>query len=527
MNKGALLMQNLFNYFMIPYNGYNFILKLKARIVFFLTLLLIIFFAVMAFLTLVVVGNKGALLRISIPLVIILTGIPLALYFLKKGKLAISSNIILTVCFVCIWSAIFLGNKEQVYSQLDTIVLVMVIQVIIPIISNLRGIIIFNTINILLFSLFIKFVLVDSMNLSTRIVSGYATDNGIAIIVISLLTYFIYYINNIALQRSEEEAEKSKKRFDIISSILKSVQNTSEMLATSSQELSGASRILSSNAQSQAASSEEITATVEEISAGVVNITGITISQTSSMDSLLFRMDEFSFQIDQTRDNLNNLLQQTEEITRYAQTGDNNLKLMNESMVKISSSSGEMSTIINMINDISDQINLLSLNAAIEAARAGDAGRGFAVVADEISKLADRTSQSVKEISSLIAGNNNEIKNGIQNVEATFDTLKNIISGVQRMYDMMHDITSQIENQVEVNNAIQKETGIVKEQSDTIKISTEEQKTASTEIVKSISIINNASQANASGSEEVAVNAKEIAALADKLKDEVRIYSTE
>ena len=238
-------------------------------------------------------------------------------------------------------------------------------------------------------------------------------------------------------------------------------------------------------------------------------------------------MDEFSGQVEKTRGELKDLLQQTEEITQYAQTGDSNLKLMNESMIKISDSSGEMSNIISMINDISDQINLLSLNAAIEAARAGDAGRGFAVVADEISKLADRTSQSVKEISTLIAGNNSEIVNGRENVEVTVGTLNRIITGIKGMYDMMHGISSQITAQVTVNSEIQKETGMVKEQSDTIKSATEEQKTASEEIVKSISTINEASQANASGSEEIAGNAEEIAAIAEQLKKEVEIYGAE
>jgi len=91
-----------------------------------------------------------------------------------------------------------------------------------------------------------------------------------------------------------------------------------------------------------------------------------------------------------------------------------------------------------MLDDITDQINLLSLNASIEAARAGEHGRGFAVVAEEVSKLADKSQQGVKEISII----NINVQKGIDNVYkknmATVDTLKKVNTDVANSLNTIH-----------------------------------------------------------------------------------------
>lgn len=130
-----------------------------------------------------------------------------------------------------------------------------------------------------------------------------------------------------------------------------------------------------------------------------------------------------------------------------------------EAMQKIEESSGEISKIISMIEDISFQTNLLALNAGVEAARAGESGRGFAVVASEVRALAQRKSEAAQSVKELIFRSSQQVENGSNLVNAAGKALSGIVEQVSETNVMIAEISTSVGRQAtigsELNDAIQ------------------------------------------------------------------------
>jgi methyl-accepting chemotaxis protein len=137
-------------------------------------------------------------------------------------------------------------------------------------------------------------------------------------------------------------------------------------------------------------------------------------------------------------------------------------------MVSLGQRSDQIGQIINVIKDIAEQTNLLALNAAIEAARAGEQGRGFAVVADEVRKLAERTALATSEISKMISAiqsetvnavatmekGSSEVSDGVALANQAGKSLQNINNSVKRVVDMIEQISESTRSQSETTNEI-------------------------------------------------------------------------
>ena len=190
------------------------------------------------------------------------------------------------------------------------------------------------------------------------------------------------------------------------------MNSTLEQVEEAAKQVSAGAENLAQSAQSLAEGATDQAGSVEELTATITNIT----------DS-----------VTRTAGELQKTTQKAENYAKQADEGHTQMKALMEEMDRINETSKKIQNIIADIEDIASQTNLLSLNAAIEAARAGDAGRGFAVVAEQIRKLAEQSAQSAVDTRSLIEGSLQEIENGNMAAEAAADSLEQIVTGVKEI----------------------------------------------------------------------------------------------
>ncbi|MGG4410722.1 HAMP domain-containing methyl-accepting chemotaxis protein [Niallia taxi] len=203
-----------------------------------------------------------------------------------------------------------------------------------------------------------------------------------------------------------------------IREVVKTINESSQQLAASSEELSAsaeentrASEHISETIQELATGSENQMQQIDSSSKGVNNISDSTTTITQHAEKVVVTAEEAS-RI--SAKGAESMIEATKQMNSI------NLNVINlaKSVSSLESRTNEIGDITKVITDISSQTNLLALNAAIEAARAGEQGKGFAVVAEEVRKLAEQSSQSAEQISSLIA----QIQEDTKTTSASMDT---------------------------------------------------------------------------------------------------------
>ena len=280
------------------------------------------------------------------------------------------------------------------------------------------------------------------------------------------------------------------------------IQNLSRMVgnisgiaiqqASTSEELATITTQTSTTLTEQQAISEQLATAMQEMGATASEVATSTTTTSSAVDNIKIKIDDSSSKLDAT---YNSIVTMSEKIQQSEQ-----------SVKKVRSDFDQVVNILDVIKGIADQTNLLALNAAIEAARAGEQGRGFAVVADEVRQLAQRTQDSTKEIDNMI---------GII-MEGANSSVEVMASSVVQANSVQENAKAAIE----LNKVIGIDMNEISDLSIQIATAAEEQSVVVDDILRNIETLNEGVTETSHATENIAESSVELARLATELEKE-------
>ena len=245
------------------------------------------------------------------------------------------------------------------------------------------------------------------------------------------------YTKTLQMKPNDEKGGVFERLVVGINSLQKAVTNMLMESQTNGKYLENASITLKQNVNTLSSSANEAAASLEETAAALEEITATVVSNSNNISD----MDRYS-----------------KEVTKSATQGQNLAKNTSNAMDELSNEINLINEAISVIDQIAFQTNILSLNAAVEAATAGEAGKGFAVVAQEVRNLANRSAEAAKEIKEIVESTTrkaNDGKNITSNMILGYDEL---LENINKTIDMINEITMSSKEQeagiTQINDAV-------------------------------------------------------------------------
>ncbi len=289
------------------------------------------------------------------------------------------------------------------------------------------------------------------------------------------------------------------KTVETVKNIILELNEVINVATESAAEISSSSEEMASGVHESSAQSEEIASGVQEM---VVTITENAMNAKKASDDsqdVKKYTEESKGLIKLNRDGMDKMLESTNHSA--------------EIISSLSEKSKQIGEITQVIDDIADQTNLLALNAAIEAARAGEQGRGFAVVADEVKKLAERTTKATKEIAETIRA----IQSEAINADSSMKESQNVVSETRGRADA---VSASLENILNTSSRVADEIEFVATAS-------EQQSSTAEQISQNIEAINTVINQSAAGIQEIAHAAEDLNKITTRLAQIIARFSSE
>lgn len=324
------------------------------------------------------------------------------------------------------------------------------------------------------------------------------------------------------------EKDETGKLSISMNKMQKTVKSVMKGIAKASEDLSSHSEELNQSASEVKSGSEQVAITMQELATG-------SETQATTASNLAIVMENFTKKVQSTnksgekiKESSMGVLTMTSEGKQYMEDSSRQMAKIDEivqdavaKMTTLDNQTQEINNLVVIIQKIADQTNLLALNAAIEAARAGEHGRGFAVVADEVRKLAEQVAVSIADITGFVEKIQAESKRVSDSLQTGYVEVEEGTSQIAKTGQTFNQINASVTTMVDGIKGISDNLESIKVNSEVMNSSIEEIASVSEESAAGVEQTSAASQQITSSMEEVAGSSEQLANLAENLTEMV------